>query len=170
MSNIVRVQIKGVEEVRKRMDNLVVDIRRRMLIEVMKKALKTTLQVASDKAPIGNKADSTRVHRKSGARYSPLPGTLKRSFRLKKMRSDNPFVIEVQLQNLAYYALWVEYGHRIVRGTVDPATRRLIKSTKHTVGSTAPRPFMRDTFEAEKQPVIDRCNAELGAALSRRGV
>lgn len=161
----VAVKIEGLEEIRKRMSSLVDHIQRRMLVDVMKKSLKKAMDEAKARAPVGYSGDSTyrrtRIDKKSGGGYSRTPGMLKNSFRLKKMRSSNPFLLEVQLQNTAYYALWVEYGHKIVRGR---------KGNKRTVGSAAPVPFMRPTFESNKSQIEISIAAEIKAALSRRGV
>lgn len=156
--NVVSVKIEGIKEIQKRLDLLADHIERRLLIDVMKKSLLKAKAEAEARAPTGPVVVRTG---KTGGRYSNIPGRLKRSFRIKKMRSDNPFMLEVQLQNTAYYALWVEYGHRIVRGR---------KGNKRVVGSARARPFMRPTFESTKGAIQNEVTNELKLALARRGV
>lgn len=152
------VKIEGLEEIRARLNQLEPNIKRRLLVDVMKKSLENALAEAQARAPISNPTVRTT---KSGAKYSTLPGILKRSFRIKKMRSSNPYALEVQLQNTAYYALWVEYGHRIVKGR---------KKNKRVVGSARPRPFMRPTYESQKQQIINQVAGGIKVGLARRGV
>lgn len=158
-ANLISVKLEGAEEIKARLNQLEDHLKRRMLVDVMKKSLERALEEAKSRAPVGPVV--VRTNKKSGGKYSNIPGILKRSFRLKKMRSDNPYLLEVQLQNTAYYALWVEMGHRIVKGR---------KGNRRVVGAARPRPFMRPTYESQKSAIIDTVAKELKNGLARRGV
>lgn len=158
-SGAISVKIEGAEEIKSRLNQLEDQIKRRLLIDVMKKSLMRAMEEAQSRTPIGPSV--VRTNKKSGGKYSNIPGILRKSFRLKKMRSDNPYLLEVQLQNTAYYALWVEMGHRIVKGK---------RGARRVVGSAKAKPFMRPTFESQKQSIIDQVARELKTGLERRGV
>ena len=151
--------VQGMDDIIGRLKLLEDHIKRRMLVDIMRKSMQTMLREAEARAPIGPAIE--RTHKKSKARFTNIPGYLKKSFRIKKMRSDNPFLLEVQLQNTAYYALWVERGHKLVRGK---------GRNKRVVGHASPHPFMRPTYDSQKEAVIAQVVNGIKAGLTRRGV
>ena len=153
--NLIAVKVEGVEQIVARLEKMEEHLRYRLLVDVMKKSLQKALLEAQARAPMGGDY-WTKDPKKAS------PGRLKRSFRIKKMRNNNPFILEVQLQNTAYYALWVEYGHRIVKGGK--------KKKGRVVGQTGARPFMRPTYESQKDAIEAQVAAEVKAALTRRGL
>lgn len=153
------VKVEGLKDIVSRLDQMRDDLQRRLLIDVMKKSLMLAMVEAESRVPTGPVVQ--RTNRKSGGRFSNIPGVLKRSFRLKKMRSSNPYVLEVQLQNTAYYALWVELGHRIVKGK---------KGARRVVGHTRPNPYMRATFENQKEGIMLRISEYIKVGLQNRGL
>ena len=150
-----KVRIDGIPELRARLDLLEQHIRKRLLVSIMKKALMPMMASAQAKAPFGE--PYVRRNKKSKASFTNIPGWLKRSFRIKKMRGGNPYEQKVQLQNTAYYAYWVEKGHRIVKN-------------KKVVGRAAAHPYMAPAYEAGKEQVVDIVASLLRAGLARRGV
>lgn len=154
----VGVKITGLEDILARLDNVRVDLQKRLLVDVMKKSLEKALLEAQARAPTGPAIE--RTHKKSGGRFTNIPGVLKRSFRIKKMRSDNPYVLEVQLQNTAFYALWVEAGHKIVKGK---------KGARRVVGHSPAKPFMQPVYESQKTSIIMEVEIGIDQALKRRG-
>ncbi len=154
----VVMKIEGLEEINRRLDQLDSAKSRRLLVDAMKLSMKSMMAAAEGMAPIGPRVE--RTNKKSGGRFMNLGGILKRSFKIVKPRSSNPFMLEVRIINFAYYARWVEYGHRIVN-KYGPAKKRT---------HTSPVPFMRPAFESQKEAAIRAVTAAIGAALTRRGV
>ena len=153
------IKITGLEQIRARMKDMESHIKRRMLIEAMKRVLKPTMQIAISNTPTGPRM--VRKNKKRGdALFTNVPGFIKRSYRIKKIRSDNPFMLEVQLQNTAYYSNWAEKGHRIVKGRRKKA---------RVVGMSPARNFLKKTYDAEKMAIPSRLASEIGNALLRRG-
>lgn len=168
--NTIVVSMVGLEEINKRLDQLEQHIRRRLLVDAMKTSMKKMLAFAEAVCVKGNgKNDlpqrgvnvTRRNKRQGGARYSHRGGHLSRSFKIVKPRSNDLYSLETRLINTAYYARWVEYGHNIVKGK---------GRNKKVVGWSAPRPFMRPTFEASKNQVVNDLATLIGKALTRRGV
>jgi hypothetical protein len=135
---MMKVNITGVDEIRAHLKGIEIDIRRRILKRSMVQSLQVLQAYAENIAPVGTE---NRVVRKISH-----PGYVKRSFRVRSMPTGNPFLLEAQLQNTAYTALWVEYGHRIVKGR---------RRKKRVVGHARPRPFMRPTFETHAGTLPD---------------
>lgn len=158
MTDSVVVKITGIENVNRRLHQIADDIQRRILVASMKEAMKKMLAEAESRAPVGQ---NVLRRTKKRYQYSHRAGGLKRSFRLRKTRVQNPFELEVRLENMAYYALWVEYGHRLVKGR---------GRQKRVIGHVAPTPFMRPAFDAQSQKVIDTVASEIDRRLTRRGV
>lgn len=156
----VTVTISGLNELNDRLDKMRQDLARRLLIDAMKRSLRQMLNTAERMAPVGWNV-TRRNNKQGGALYSHRGGNLKRAFRILKPRGTDPFAIEVNMVNMAYYARWVEYGHNIVKGR---------GSKKRVVGKSPPRPFMRPAFEAHKGQAIETLQKEILAALTRRGV
>ena len=149
--------VTGVDEIRRKMQAIRRDLQYTMLVNILKRALRKPMAIAKNNAPIGTDYWTPQhTH----------PGRLKSSFRIRKMRQtkarNGAGIIEVQLQNTAYYALWVEYGHRIVfrRGGKKVFTGR----------RTRPVPFMRKTFEETKGIIQHEVETEFRKALARRGL
>lgn len=158
--NTVVVSMVGLDEINKRLDQLAQHIQRRLLVDAMKTSMRKMLSMAESLAPNGVNVERGNK-KQGGARYSHRGGHLSRSFKIVKPRSTDLFTLETRLINTAYYARWVEYGHNIVKGR---------GSKKRVVGWSGPRPYMRPTFEASKNQVINDLSALIGAALTRRGV
>lgn len=154
-SGAIKVRIEGVAEIEARLNRMVVDLQRRMLHGIMRRSMKNVQDEATARAPYGPTIERTN---KSARRFTNWAGFLKRSFRIKTMKSPAPGLLEVQVQNTAFYALWVEKGHRI------------FSHGKPTGRSTRPQPYMRNTFDAQKDAVIDRVTAEIKIALTKMGL
>lgn len=158
--NTVLMKIGGLDEVCARLDKLEADIRRRMLVVGMKRSMTTMLQTAEANAPVGGNV--TRKRKSNGnARYSHRGGNLKRAFKIIKPRKIDPFALEVHLINTAYYAAWVEYGHKLVKGR---------GKQKRVVGHVGPTAYMRRSFETKKAAVVDAMVSEIALGLNKRGV
>lgn len=137
------IKIGGLENLRQRLDELELSIKRRMLVTGLKRALVPMLTMAETMAPIRT-------------------GKLSKSFKIIKPRSDNPYILEVRLINTAFYSRWVEYGHKIV-------IKR--KGKKVTLPyRTRPNPYMRTTFNVMKEKVIEEVANQISLGLMRRGV
>lgn len=149
----ITVRIQGLEEIHRRLDQLEQHIQRRMLVDILKNSLKKMMAMAESRAPLGPQVDLYFRQRS--------PGRLKRSFKIIKVRSPNPYVLEVRLLNSAYYAGWVENGHKLVKK---------IGGKKVVWGRAGPKPFMRPAFEACKAEVVDEVSRAIGIGLTRRGV
>ena len=69
-----------------------------------------------------------------------------------------------------HVALWVEYGHRMVKGgysRVDAIGRS--RGPGHEFGSVRPHPFLRPAFEASARAALEACaDAALGALRGRK--
>lgn len=156
----INVPIKGVAEIRAKMEGLRKDLRFTMLVSIAKRALRKPLAVAERFAPVGGDYWSAK---------NAHPGRLKASFTLSKVKSTalTRDIIEVRLQNNAYYSYWVEHGHRIVtRSTGAVGSRRKGQKTVH--GKTRPSHFMKKTFESAKITVPIDIEAEIKLALIKR--
>jgi HK97 gp10 family phage protein len=157
MTNTVRIE--GLEEIRRRMNNMASDLKRRILIDAMKRAMKPAMQAAQANTPKGRRDRRGGKGQRISQNVYTGPRMIS-MYRIKKMRSDNPFLLEVQLQNTAYYSGWVELGHRVVRGR---------KKKKKVVGHSPAQNFLKKTFDAEKNSIVVRLANEIRAGLFRRG-
>lgn len=155
----VVMKLGGLDELNRRLDGLEADIRRRMLITGMKRSMQAMLSAAESVAPVG--FNVTRRSKKNGAMYSHRGGNLKRSFKIIKPKSKDLFSLETRLINTAYYAMWVEYGHKLVKGR---------GKNRRVIGNVAPTPFMRPAFEIAKTKVVDALANEIAMGLFKRGV
>ena len=149
----VYMRLEGLEEIRKRISGLENHLKKRLLVRAMKVGLLKLQAIAEAKTPTGNRI---RVVAHRGH-----PGYLKGSFRIMNMRSRNPSLIEMQLQNTAYTALWVEYGHKIVKGK---------GSKKRIVGSAAASPFMRPAFDESAEMIIETIRQAIFFEIEKKGL
>lgn len=152
----ITVKITGLEEINRRLMKLADRSSRNALVAAMRKSLVDALNDAKARAPVSHQFP--RVVR--GINH---PGYLKEQFDIVKMPSFTADVLEVRLVNKAYYALWVEYGHKLVVGG------RAGRGGK-VVGFVGPHPFMRPVYDAHKQRIIANMQGAVEAELLKRGV
>ncbi len=160
--NLISVRFEGVEEIRRRMGAMQNHLRYRMLVDIMKKSLTRALEEARSRAPVGNPVERAPNRRnKAKGRFTSVPGVLRRSFKITKMPNFNPYILEVHLENTCFYAYWVEMGHKIVKSN---------GKVKRTVGRSPAIPFMRPTFESQKNDIAEQVRKGIWKGLDRRHV
>lgn len=152
-SQTVVVKITGVEQIRARLKTVIEGLQRQGLSKVLRDALQPSKQMVEAKAPRGK---SARTHK--GISH---PGYLKGSFRVRSVPTRNPYLLEARLESTAYTALWVEYGHAIVKGR---------GRSRKVVGSASASPFMRPTFEQLKSTGPALVEAGIQKFLVKMGV
>ncbi len=160
------VKLEGLPELNARLDKLSKDLQKEVLVGAMRKALDKAKSEAQGRAPLA----VAPPYAAKGGKYKGKdhPGYLKKAFRVQRVRQKSPFLIEVQLQNNAYYALWVEYGHRLVRGGSARKGRRNQKGSYWA--HILPQPFMRPTFQSQKEYMLSEVQVALQRRLKKRGV
>jgi HK97 gp10 family phage protein len=94
-----------------------------------------------------------------GGRFKGLaPGTLRRSFRAKGRRGTRTEAAAGV--SGAFYAKWVEFGH-----TLKSHGK---KADRQVIGHVPANPFIRTTFEAHKEAVMEEVRKGIVGYLSRR--
>ena len=151
------VEIKGLRQL---YETLSTKIPRRMEGKVLQKAL------------AAGTAETVKAARRNiGANGGPenRTGTLRRAIYAARGKTSTP-TQEVRIVNVrrgkryrkgksnrdAYYARWVEYGHRERQGKDSVGPPKFIP----------PRPFMRPAFESTKNTSVDRIIEKLRVVLA----
>jgi HK97 gp10 family phage protein len=89
------------------------------------------------------------------------PGSLKRAIRMYIRRISRFAATAVigPAQRVAHVAIWVEYGHRMIKGgysKIDPDGK--VRGPGHEVGEVAPHPFLRPAYETAIAEAIRAAN------------
>lgn len=164
----VTVKLEGLPELVKRLESLELDLRKRILVDSVRKSLDKALIQAKANAAAVSKTGKPPWGAKGGEyKGKKHPGYLQNSFKIAKVRKSReaPGIIEVRLMNTAYTARWIEYGHWIVRGGSYKSGRG--KRSKTFIGA---RPFMLPVFHSQKDYIISEVGKAIRRRLDRRGV
>jgi len=93
--------------------------------------------------------EGAEVIRKAIEKKAPKESGFLKSHILKEVDSKNTrrnkATINIGPHKDAFYALFVEFGHALVRGTR--------KATRKVIGNVPPHPFMRPAFDESKRNV-----------------
>ena len=140
----VDIQLKGLEEVERRLRKLPANVERRVLKEALLDGGKPMLAEAQRRAPVG----MPRRHPKS----TPLRDAL--TLGLHKTAKGLVWVrlgVDYTKNRVAHL---VEFGHRLVRGS-------------KTYGEVRPHPFIRPSYDATKREVVQGIERNIVVGVER---
>lgn len=110
----ITLQIKGLDEIKKRLAKLPAEISQKVLDKSVRAGVVEWQKTAQQKAP---QHDQVHVTGRKGRRFVVTPGNLKRSIRVKKMKSAKFALSQesrygIVISNRAFYWRWIEFGSR----------------------------------------------------------
>lgn len=161
----VTVEVKGLRELRARLRQLPLDVRRKVANKAVGKAARLVKRAAVAATPLG--ATGT-LRRAAITNYRRKDSTDDKTVYIVTYRRGKRFRERISKRGKrianrdAFYAPFVEFGHRIV-----PRRSRGVKSLK--IARAGPhrrvpgRHFLRDAFATQVQPAIDAMAGELRA-------
>jgi hypothetical protein len=159
MSRELRVVVTGGKELVAALRTLDAKIQQKVGLKAMREALTPMKMTAKAKAPMGKDAPwGAENGEYKGAKH---PGFLKSKFSITKGRGKPGLLLVSHMRNDAYTALWVEYGHKIVRGG------RKNKGNQRVVGYVPPRPFMRPAFDLHAPKTVDLFVARIKVFIAK---
>lgn len=86
------------------------------------------------------------------------------SIRVRVIRPEL-FLTKGDIYSFAYYAYWVEHGHRLVRGGRNQKNRRNSKGV--VIGFVGPNPFMRPAYDVGGDQAEREVHEELKKNIAR---
>jgi HK97 gp10 family phage protein len=89
-------------------------------------------------------------------------GTLKESIDIQRTTiKRNEISVDVGPGKKAFYSMWVEFGHNIIRGTS--------KATRKMLGKAQARPYLRPAYDTKKEEAKQIIRDRLAAILRMVG-
>ncbi|MFV0409091.1 MAG: HK97-gp10 family putative phage morphogenesis protein [Paracoccus sp. (in: a-proteobacteria)] len=156
MKNTVR--LTGFKELEASLSNLGGAVGKRVARAALRKAVEPMRDKAKELAPV-----DTGALRDSIIIGNRLDGRQMRS--LKKLSKDQRSAVEVFMGPSYLKGDRGRHGHLVEFGTAPRLNGGLFKGARHP--GTAPQPFMRPAWDAEKDPTIERLRELLWAAIDR---
>lgn len=158
MAKSVRMNVQGLAEVEKALDNLGKSVGKSVLRRSLRKAAAPMRDRAKELAPVddGELRDSIIVG-----------GMLNKSQRSKhrKLTADERSAVELFVGPSYKLGAGGRHGHLVEFGTAPHIVGGLFAGAQHP--GTAPQPFMRPAFDAEARPTIERLKPLLWAEIDR---
>jgi HK97 gp10 family phage protein len=173
----VTVQVKGLRELQQRLATLPIEIGRKALRKSVAAGASVIRAAAKARAPISKGP----VRRGNGRPLTP-PGTLKRAALIKYVKAESTdtqasYIVafrkgkRAQKTNKdAFYASWVEFGHKIVPRRGKSARRgTLARNRRGAAASVPPHPYFRPAWESTKSQALIAIETKLAAELKKLG-
>jgi HK97 gp10 family phage protein len=166
MSEIIK--INGLADLERKLKATPDKIRKRLLKRALAKGARKIRDLAKQNAPAGNYRN-----RKSYNGYVKTPGTLKRAalvkFVSKESNSEQVSYIvtfrkgkKEQAKNRdAYYASWVEFGHKIVSRRSRGSPGSITKRRKASTGRVQGRRFLTNAFTTGKNDALNEITSTM---------
>lgn len=157
-------QVTGLDELRRRLNELPGKLQRRVLKDAVKDAAQLIQKAAQEKAPVAAEIIFRQAIRKTGKRAGSkyrsriLPGTLKKSITVRQNRkaARRQIIFQIGPSKRAFYGQFVERGHVLRR-----------KAKGEVVGHVPAMPFMRPAIEENAQKAIDVMRRRLSVGLDQ---
>jgi HK97 gp10 family phage protein len=158
----VTIKVNGLRELRERLRRLPLEVRKKAARKAVGKAAQIVKKAAILQTPLG--ATGT-LRRAALVNYRKRDSTDDKTVYIVTYRRGKRYQERVSKKGRriastdAYYASWVEFGHRIVprKGGSLRARRRA------ATGRVPGRHFLRDSFAGQVQPAINAISGELQA-------
>lgn len=158
MANSARMDVQGLADVERALDNLRKSVGRSVLRRSLRKAAAPMRDRAKELAPVddGDLRDSIIIG-----------GMLNKSQRSKhrKLTADERSAIELFVGPSYKLGAGGRHGHLVEFGTEPHIVGGVFAGAQHP--GTAPQPFMRPAFDAEAVPTIERLKPLLWAEIDR---
>lgn len=158
MANSARMNIQGLADLEKALDNLGKSVGRSVLRKSLRKAAAPMRERAKDLAPVddGDLRGSIIIG-----------GLLNKSQRSKhrKLTADERSAIELFVGPSYKLGKGGRHGHLVEFGTAPHILGGVFAGAQHP--GSAPQPFMRPAFDAEAGPTIERLKPLLWAEIDR---
>lgn len=111
-------------------------------------------------------------HRRAKSTALP-PGALKDDIRVSSIRKDKDGYVEAEIgpgRRTQHVALWVEYGHREVRGGESKALGDgKTRGPGREIGRVPEHPFLRPAFEESEGKALEACAAAASDVIGKGG-
>ena len=162
MSDSFSIEIRGGAELQAKLDQL----KKEEADAIMRKALRAGAQVVRDEIA----ARAPEQVNSPGKDSTALPaGALKNDVIVTTPRkTTGPLVIVDFGKYTRRVALWVEYGHRLVRGGyLKVLANGKTRGRGEEVGAVQPHPFVRPAFEASSQRAVDAVTESIKQSLDK---
>lgn len=172
----VVVQIKGLDELKRRLDMLPKDVASKALRKSVAAGASVIRLAAKNAAPV-----SAGPVRRGGGKQT-TPGTLKRAALMKYVKAESndtqvSYIVGFrqgkrnQKSNRdAFYASWVEFGHKVVPRRGKGAKRGTLARNRRNAQQEVPaHPYFAPAWEANKQKALDVIQTRLTAELQKLG-
>ena len=172
----VTVEVKGLQELKARLDALPKEVAQRGLRRAVAAGASVIRAAAKKAAPV-----AAGPIRRGGGKET-APGTLQRGAMAKfiKAESNDTQVFYIvgfrqgkrqQKSNRdAFYASWVEFGHKIVPRRGKGARKgTLARNRRQATASVPPHPYFAPAWEANKQNALDAIQKRLTSELQKLG-
>lgn len=159
MSDIIKIE--GLSKLKATLRQLPVKLQRKAAKPALTKGGNVVLEASKTKAPVGPIGNRWSLTQEDA-------GPIKDSFRLTSVRSSQKGeYLKISVENYAYYARWVERGHRIVRikRWVDEYGKERKQVRKF--GSVPSHPFMYPALVESASKVLTVFRDELEANLEK---
>lgn len=171
------IEIKGAKELSDKLKSLPSRLTKQVLRTAVKDGAKIMRMKAKELAPISSSKGNTRPNHPAGtlkraatsAYAKELSSNVQQSyvitFRKGKREQRNSKKTGKSLSRDAFYASWVEFGHKIVprRSVIHPGT--LSQRRKNPIGMVPPHPFLRPAFEASSTQATNTVIESIKAGL-----
>ncbi len=158
MANSVRMNVQGLADVERALDNLSKSVGRSVLRRSLRKAAAPMRDRAKELAPVddGDLRDSIIIG-----------GMLDKSQRSKhrKLTKDERSAVELFVGPSYKLGAGGRHGHLVEFGTAPHILGGVFAGAQHP--GTSPQPFMRPAFDAEARPTIERLRPLLWAEIDR---
>jgi HK97 gp10 family phage protein len=150
----IKIDIQGLEEVKKAMNNLDAKLSRKLLMQALRKATNPFMKTAKQLA-----YPASQSYRKGGGKFKGTkmpPGNLRKSIGYKAILRYPPVIYIGPGRGAgkkydAYYAHWIEYGRDAYKDKIIP------------------RPFMRPAWDINKDAAIEIIRKYLYDELVKMG-
>lgn len=107
---------------------------------------------------------------KTAASTSLNPGVLRHSIRTVVHPTDRAGFVLAEIgpkRGIIHVAVWVEWGHRLVRGGYSSFKRGRLQGGGKEIGEVPAHPFLRPAFEASSQLALQEFARSLKMQLGR---
>lgn len=132
LANGITIEVKGLEQIKKSLAALPAEIQKKVMDQSVRAGVVDWQKHAAARAPA---YDRVHVAGRKGKQVIIAPGNLRRSIRVRKLKSRNAKESRygIQISKRAFYWIWVEFGSR--------NNQRI--------------PFLRSTFDARATLAIN---------------